>query len=90
VQGDRAYWSQARHDRLRARGIVPVVAKPHSPHGSGLGPLRWVVERTLPWLHRFRRLNVRYERRDDVHKSFLTLACALITWNCVKAGQREL
>jgi transposase len=85
VQGDRAYWSRARHARLRAQGIVAVVAKPRSPHGSGLGIFRWVVERTLAWLHRFRRLAVRYERRDDVHEAFLTLGCALITWNYVKA-----
>ena len=87
VQGDRAYWSRARHARLRAQGIVAVVAKPRSPHGSGLGIVRWVVERTLAWLHRFRRLAVRYERRDDVHEAFLTLGCALITWNYVKAGR---
>jgi transposase len=87
VQGDRAYWSRARHARLLAQGVVPVVAKPRSPHGSGLGTFRWVVERTLAWLHRFRRLNLRYERRDDVHQAFLTLGCALITWNYVKAGR---
>jgi len=85
VQGDRAYWARARHARLAKQGIVAVVAKPGTPHGSGLGTLRWVVERTLAWLHRFRRLGMRYERRDDVHQAFLTLGCALITWNYVKA-----
>ena len=38
---------------------------------------RWVVERTLAWLHRFRRLALRYERRADVHEAFLTLGCTL-------------
>ena len=42
------------------------------------------VERTLPWLHRFRRLALRYERRADVHEAFLTLGCALITWRYLK------
>lgn len=87
VQGDRAYWSQARHARLRANGIIAVVAKPRSPHGRGLGTFRWVVERTLAWLHRYRRLAVRYERRDDVHEAFLTLGCALITWSYLKRGR---
>lgn len=32
-------------------------------HASGLGSQRWVVERTLSWLHQYRRLRVRYERR---------------------------
>jgi hypothetical protein len=42
------------------------------------GVFRWVAERTLASLHRFRRLARRYERR--VHEAFLTLGCALITW----------
>jgi len=59
VQGDRACWSRARHARLAAQGMVAVAAKPGSPHGSGLGVFRWVVERTLAWLHHFRRFNTR-------------------------------
>lgn len=31
---------------------------------------RWVVERTLSWLHQYRRLRVRYERRADIHEAF--------------------
>jgi transposase len=45
---------------------------------------RWVVERTVAWLHRFRRLALRYERRADVHEAFLTLGSALIIWRYVK------
>jgi transposase len=37
-----------------------------------------VVERTLAWLSKFRRLTVRYERRADIHQAFLHLGCALI------------
>ena len=44
------------------------------PHGSGLGRTRWVVERTMAWLHRFRRLAVRYERRPCVHEAFLSVS----------------
>ncbi len=47
-------------------------------HGSGLGVYRWVGERTLAWLHQFRRVCIRDERRDDIHEAFLTLGCALI------------
>ena len=47
---------------------------------SGLGVFRWVVERTLAWLCRFRRLALCYARRADVHEAFLTLGCVLITW----------
>jgi transposase len=47
---------------LHRRGIKTQLAKRRTPHGSGLGRTRWVVERTLTWLHRFRRLSLRYER----------------------------
>jgi hypothetical protein len=38
-----------------------------------------VVERTISWLHNFRRLRTRWERRDDIHETFLGLAVCLIT-----------
>ena len=47
-------------------------------HAERLGRFRWVVERTLSWLNRFRRLKVRYERRADIHQAFLSLGCTLI------------
>lgn len=80
VQGDRAYDSEPHRRWLRARGIQPVLAKRNAPHGSGLGVFRWVVERTLSWLHQFKRLRIRYERRPEIHAAFMTLGCALICW----------
>src|SRR6516164_11390574 len=71
--GDRGYDSQPHRDRLAARGIVcDLRPSPHVPR-QGLGVFRLVVERTLAWLRRFRRLAVRYERHDRVHHAFLTL-----------------
>lgn len=78
VQGDRGYDAAWVRQELRRRHIRPVLAKRRKPHGSGLGITRWVVERTLSWLHQFRRLRVRYERRADIHEAFLTLACIII------------
>ncbi len=79
VQGDRAYDSQPHRRELRRRGIRSVLARRSAEHGSGLGKTRWVVERSLSWLHQFRRLRVRWERRADIHQAFLSLACILIT-----------
>ncbi|MEV3952578.1 hypothetical protein AB0K57_34005 [Streptomyces halstedii] len=31
------------------------------------------------WLHGFKRLRIRWERRADIHEAFLKLACCLIT-----------
>lgn len=78
VQGDRAYDSEPHRQWLRRLGIEPVLAKRHTEHGSGLGVYRWVVERTLAWLHQFKRLRIRYERRPELHEAFMTLGCALI------------
>ncbi|HMA46953.1 MAG TPA: IS5/IS1182 family transposase, partial [Frankiaceae bacterium] len=33
---------------------------------------------TLSWLHQFRRLRTRWERRPDLHHAFLSLACSII------------
>jgi transposase len=46
-----------------------------------LGRHRWVVERTLAWLARYRRLAVRYERRSDILEAVLHLGCSLICLN---------
>ena len=51
-------------------------------HGSGLGKTRWVIERTLSWFHQLRRLQIRWERRADIHKAFMLLAGSFICLNC--------
>lgn len=84
LQGDRAYDSNAHRAALKERGIIPVIARRRTEHGSGLGVTRWVVERTNAWLHQFRRLRVRFERRADIHEAFLKLGCCLICWRCLK------
>ena len=76
--GDRGYDYDSYRLALRERGITPVIARKKTAHGSGLGRVRWVVERTFAWLHQFRRLLVRYERRADLHEAFLALGCCLI------------
>nr|WP_245738227.1 IS5 family transposase [Streptomyces sparsogenes] len=76
---DRGYDHDKYRRLLWQRGIRPVIAERGQPHGSGLGIFRWVVERTISWLHGFRRLRIRWERRDDIHEAFLGLAACLIT-----------
>jgi transposase len=81
VQGDRGYDSQPHRLALRLLNIKALLAKRRTDNGSGLGKTRWVVERTLAWLHQLRRLRVRYERRSDIHEAFLTIGCIIICWN---------
>ena len=77
---DRGYDHDVYRRQLRARGITPRIARRGVAHGSGLGRQRWVVERCFAWLHAFKRLRTRYERRADIHLGLLQLACALICY----------
>ena len=83
--GDRGYDSNAHRRALRERGIKPVIANRYHGHGSGLGRHRWVVERTFAWLHNFKRLLVRYDRRAEIHEAFLAIGCCLV---CFRRLQR--
>jgi transposase len=65
---------------LWQRGVKPMIARRQTDHGSGLGRHRWVVERTFAWLHNFKRLLIRYERRADMHHAMLALGCCLVCY----------
>ncbi|WP_257804637.1 IS5 family transposase [Burkholderia glumae] len=88
VYADRGYDSTRHRRALRERGIKPVIAKRRTEHGSGLGKYRWVVERTHSWLHNFRRLRTRFERRAYIHEAFLKLGCSLICWNIFRRAEQ--
>ena len=77
LYGDRGYDSEPERRWLRRRGSSRSWRR-GTEHGSGLGVYRWVVERTLSWLHAKRKLRVRTDRRTDIHQAFLSLACSLI------------
>jgi transposase len=78
LQGDRGYDSDPVRQLLRWLGITPVLAERNTGSGSGLGVLRWFVERTISWLHQFGRLRRRLDRLTELQNAFLQLACALI------------
>jgi transposase len=78
VAADRGYDHDKHRRALRRRGIGSEIARRQTEHGSGLGHVRWVVERTFAWLHNFKRLLVRYDRRHEIHEAFLALACCLV------------
>ena len=78
LYADRAYDCAEFRGRLKNEGITPFLAKRGTAHGSGLGAKRWVVERTIAWLHQFRRLRIRYERHGYMHRAFLSLAASIV------------
>ena len=84
LHADKAYDSNRCRDTLSERSIKVRIARKGIESSERLGRYRWVVERTISWLHRNRRLAVRHERRDDTHQAFLDLGCSLICWNQVQ------
>jgi len=84
LHADKGYDFGRCRAACRARGITPRIARRGVESSERLGRHRWVVERTLAWLNQYRRLRVRYERRDDIHEALAILGCALITWKAVQ------
>jgi transposase len=80
VMGDRAYHSEEHRMSLSCRGIGTEIARRGEAHGSGLGIFRYVVEQTIALLHQFRRLRTRFDKRADIHESFMSLGCSMICW----------
>jgi transposase len=81
LHADKAYDDKKCKEALRRRGIKSRIARKGIESTKKLGRHRWVVERTLAWLSKYRRLTIRYERRDDIHEAFLHLGCSLICLN---------
>lgn len=75
---DRGYDYDKYRNLLRGKGITPMIARRGAAHGSGLGKVRWVVERTFAWLHQFKCLRTRSEVRADLHRGLLELAFSII------------
>ncbi|MDQ3221999.1 MAG: IS5 family transposase [Gemmatimonadota bacterium] len=86
LHADKAYDIPRCRQALHRRHIGIRIARKGIDSSARLGRYRWVVERTLAWVNRYRRLTVRYERRADIHDAFLTLGCALICFNALQQG----
>jgi transposase len=78
LYADRGYDSEATRWLLRWLGIEPHIGKRGTPHGSGLGKVRWVVERTISWLKGLRRMRARYDRLAVIRDAWTTLAASVI------------
>ena len=81
LHADKAYDDKKCARALRKRGIKRRIARKGVESSEKLGRHRWIVERTLAWIAKYRRLTIRYERRDDIHEAFLSLGCSLICLN---------
>ncbi len=83
--GDRAYDSDPLDAELREEGIEMIAPhrrnrKKKTQDGRKLRRYkrRWKIERLFAWLHNFRRLVIRYERRAENYLGFVRLGCIVI------------
>lgn len=76
-----------RHCRryLRRRGLRCRIARKGVEDKARLGRHRWVIARTLAWLHRDKRRRVREERSAAIPQALLDLGCALLCFKRVQA-----
>ena len=79
VIGDRGYDAEGIRQGLRARHIVPLLAKRNTEHGSGVGRYRWVVERTFAWITQCRRLGKDYETLPESSEAMIYIAMTRLT-----------
>jgi transposase len=78
LHADKAYDHKALRAAVQARGIGVRIARKAVESSQRLGRHRWVVERTMSWLMRYRRLVRRYDLYAEHFTAFTTIACALI------------
>jgi len=72
--------SSAAAPTCNRRGIAVRIARRGIEDKTKLGRHRWVVERTISWLLRYKRLGLRYDRSERTLRPLLTLAATLINF----------
>ncbi len=88
LYADRGYDSDTTRWLLAWLGIEPHIAKRRTAHGSGLGKIRWVVERTISWLKGLRRLRIRYDRLEVMQDAWNTMAVCVICFRLLHDDSR--
>ncbi|VEI51795.1 Transposase DDE domain [Kocuria rosea] len=78
LHADKGYDYPRCRRYLHRRGIKVRIARRGIEAKNHLGRHRWVVERTISWVLRFKRLGLRYDRTETTLLPLLMLAVTLI------------
>lgn len=78
LYADAGFDSEATRSILRWLGIEPHIRYRNEEHGSHLGRVRWVVERTISWIKGLRRMRVRYDRSGTTIDAWTSIAAAVV------------
>jgi transposase len=74
---DKAYDNRRVRRYLRRRGIKARIARIGVESKERLGRHRWVVERTMSWMHGYRKLATRHDRTATTLTALATLAITI-------------
>jgi transposase len=78
LYADAGFDCDATRCLLRWLGIEPHIRERNEAHGSHLGCVRWVVERTISWIKGLRRMRVRYDRSGISIDAWTSIAAAVV------------
>ncbi len=78
LYADAGFDCEATRSLLRWLGIEPHIRRRNGDHGSHLGRVRWVVERTISWIKGLRRMRVRYDRSATSIDAWTSIAAAVV------------
>jgi len=78
LYADAGFDCEATRSLLRWLGIEPHIRHRNGDHGSHLGRVRWVVERTISWIKGLRRMRVRYDRSGTSIDAWTSIAAAVV------------
>lgn len=78
IWADQAYAGQlvawVKALRVRGRVRLEIVKRSTCPHSFQVSPKRWIVERTLGWFNRYRRLSKDYELLPQTSEAMIRVA----------------
>lgn len=78
LYADAGFDSQPARSILRWLGIEPHIRRRNNDHGSHLGRVRWVVERTISWIKGLRRMRVRYDRSGTSIDAWTSISAIVV------------
>src|SRR5919205_141999 len=76
LYADAAYHSAENRRLCAAEGILPLIRERGEPHGSGLGPVRCIVDHENAWLLPNNRRDRRNDKLTVIIDALLTTACS--------------
>jgi hypothetical protein len=78
VHLDRGYDSRTTREKLKARGLIPMISEKGKP-APLVATKRWVVERTNSWHNAHKKLVWCTERRDKVIDFWIAFSEVIVT-----------